>query len=107
MEGNEEMTSVKKSKLPLYISIGIVLLLVLGYFLIPSVQEFFEEAWSALTSGDKQQTRQWVSQFGFWGPVMIVVVMILQMFLLVIPTPVLMVVSILAYGPFWGVRALR
>lgn len=102
MDAPEETTSVKKSKLPLYISVGIIVLVVLSYFFIPSVQQFMEEAWSALTSGDKQRTQQWVSQFGFWGPVMIVVVMVLQMFLLVVPTPVLMVVSILAYGPYWG-----
>jgi len=97
-----ETTSVKQSKLPLYISLSIIALVVLCYFFVPSVQEFLDTAWEALTSGDDQKTRAWVSQFGFWGPFFIILAMIVQMFLIVIPTPVLMVVSIIAYGPIWG-----
>ncbi|AHM60496.1 hypothetical protein D770_11195 [Flammeovirgaceae bacterium 311] len=97
-----EIHSVKKSKAPLYISIGIVLALVLSYFLIPGVQDFFSEAWSVLTSDDEQRIKNWVGQFGMLGPVVIIIAMVAQMFLLVIPTPLLMVVSVLAYGPIFG-----
>lgn len=97
-----ETTDIKQSKTPLYISAGIIVLLILTYFFVPSVNAFMEEGWQVLTSGDEQRTRIWVSQFGWRGPLIIVAAMILQMFLLVIPTPVLMVVAILAYGPFWG-----
>ena len=97
-----ETTSVKQSKLPLYISVGIIALVVLSYFFIPSVQEFLDNAWAALSSGDDKKTEAWVSQFGFWGPFFIVLAMIVQMFLIVIPTPILMVVAIVAYGPVWG-----
>lgn len=97
-----EAPSVKQSKLPLYISLGIILAVILSYFFIPSVQDFFNNAWTALSSGDDQKTQAWVSQFGFWGPILIIVAMIVQMFLIVIPTPILMVVAIVAYGPVWG-----
>lgn len=97
-----EAPSVKQSKLPLYISIGIVAAVILSYFLIPSVKEFLDEAWTALSSGDDRKTEAWVSQFGYWGAVFIVLAMVVQMFLIVIPTPVLMVVSVIAYGPVWG-----
>src|SRR5690606_29640361 len=97
-----ETTSVKQSKLPLYISLSIIALVVLCYFFVPSVQEFLDTAWEALTSGDDQKARAWVSQFGPWGPFFIILAMIVQMFLIVIPAPVLMVVSIIAYGPIWG-----
>ncbi|UII19360.1 TVP38/TMEM64 family protein [Fulvivirga ligni] len=93
---------VKKSKLPLIISIGLVAAVVCCYFFIPSVNEFFKEAWDVLLSEDKERTRQWVDQFGAFGPIVIIITMILQMFLLVIPSPLLMVVSVLAYGPWWG-----
>ncbi|MFD2518760.1 TVP38/TMEM64 family protein [Salinimicrobium flavum] len=95
-------TSVKKSKAPLYISIGIIAALLLSYFFIPQVQSFMNNGWSALTSGDEQVTRQWVSQFGWFGPLVIILTMIVQMFLIVIPTPILMVVAIIAYGPILG-----
>lgn len=97
-----EVPSVKKSKIPLYISVGIIAALLLSYFFIPSFQDFVSTAWSAITSGQEKKTQDWVSQFGFWGPVVIIMVMILQMFLIVIPTPILMVVAILAYGPVKG-----
>lgn len=94
--------SVKKSKAPLYISLGLIAAVVLCYFFIPQVQEFLNEAWSVLSSGDEKRTEQWVSQFGWFGPALIILVMILQMFLIVIPTPILMVVAVVAFGGFWG-----
>jgi uncharacterized membrane protein YdjX (TVP38/TMEM64 family) len=97
-----ESPTVKQSKAPLYISIAVVAAIVLSYFFIPEVKEFLSNGWEVLTSGDEERTRQWVSQFGYFGPVVIILGMVLQMFLLVIPTPVLMVVTILAYGPVIG-----
>ncbi|MBL3655243.1 TVP38/TMEM64 family protein [Fulvivirga sediminis] len=99
---DEENASVKKSKLPLILSVGLVVAVVLCYFLIPDVKQFCQEAWNVLLSEDKEKTSKWVSQFGAFGPVVIVLAMIVQMFLIVIPSPLLMVVSVLAYGPWWG-----
>src|SRR5690606_22683733 len=95
-------TSSKKSKLPLYLSLLFVAILVVCYFIIPSVNDFFNEAWNVLTSDDEARVKKWVEGFGWLGPVVIVLAMILQMFLLVIPTILLMIVAILAYGPIWG-----
>lgn len=97
-----ESPTVKQSKAPLYISLAVVAAIVLSYFFIPQVQSFMTEAWNVLTSGDKERTREWVSQFGYMGPIIIILAMILQMFLLVIPTPILMVVTVVAYGPIIG-----
>lgn len=92
----------KKSKAPLFISLGIVAAIMLAYFFIPAVNDFLQQAWNVLTSNDEERINKWVAQFGFWGPFIIVLIMILQMFLIVIPTPVLMMVTIIAYGPVWG-----
>lgn len=102
MEETIESTSVKKSKAPLYISISIVVLILAAYFLIPQAQEVIDEAWDTLSSGDEVRIENWVSQFGWIGPLVIILAMILQMFLLIIPTIALMVVSVIAYGPIWG-----
>lgn len=91
-----------QSKWPLYLSMLLVATLVLLYFIVPSVQQFFTNAWEVLSSGDEQRISKWVNQFGFWGPLVIVMAMIAQMFLLVIPTPLLMVVTVVAYGPWAG-----
>ncbi|WP_029036868.1 TVP38/TMEM64 family protein [Salinimicrobium xinjiangense] len=98
--------SVKQSKAPLYISLTIIAAIILSYFFIPEVREFLSNGWSALTSGDEERTREWVAQFGWFGPLVIILTMILQMFLIVIPTPILMVVTILAYGPVIGALIL-
>lgn len=97
-----ETSSVKQSKLPLYISAAIVISVVLAYFFIPGVQSWLSEAWNVLTSDDNERIKAWVGNFGWFGPVVLVLTMIAQMFLLVIPTIALMVVSVLAYGPIWG-----
>ncbi|HSI68976.1 MAG TPA: TVP38/TMEM64 family protein [Gillisia sp.] len=102
MDEKNESASVKKSKAPLYISISILIVILAAYFFIPQVQDFMQEAWAALSSGDEERIEQWVSQFGYIGPLVIILAMVLQMFLLIIPTLALMVVSILAYGPWWG-----
>lgn len=99
---SDEELSVKQSKAPLYTSLGIVLGIVLAYFFIPAVQDFLKNTWDVFTSGDGSRAQVWVDQFGFWGPLIVVIAMVLQMFLIVIPSPLLMVMTIMAYGPIWG-----
>lgn len=94
--------TVSKNKLPLYISAGIIAAVVLSYFLIPGVNQFMTKAFSVLTSGSEQKVNDWVAQFGFWGPIVIILAMTIQMFLIVIPSPILIGVAILGYGAVWG-----
>lgn len=91
-----------QNKLPLYFSIGVVVILIALYFFVPDVQEFFKEAWEVLTSDDEKRIKEWVEGFGWLGPIVLIFAMIAQLFLLVIPSVLLMIVTILAYGPIWG-----
>ena len=102
MSKSDKESKSKKSKLPLIISIVLLGGLVLCYFFIPAVEKEINTAWEVLTSQDEERTKKWVDQFGFWGPVIIVITMVAQMFLIIIPTPFLMVASVLAYGAYWG-----
>jgi len=79
-----------------------VILLIVSYFVIPGIREFVHEAYYVLLSDDRAEIRAWVSQLGFWGPLFIIVTMVVQIFLFFMPSPVLMVISVLAYGPIWG-----
>jgi uncharacterized membrane protein YdjX (TVP38/TMEM64 family) len=82
---------------------GIILIgAVLSYFLIPSAGDFANEAYSVLMSEDEREISQWVGQLGIWGPIIFIIAMVLQLFLLIVPSPLLMVVAVLAYGPVWG-----
>lgn len=99
----KEREEKRKQSIWVFIVSGAVILgLVLSYFFIPGVNEFMSNAYDVLTSDDKQRIKEWVSGFGFWGPLVIIAAMVIQMFLIVVPSPLLMVVSTLAYGPWWG-----
>lgn len=92
----------KESRWPLIGSICIIGCLVTLYFVVPDFRQGVDEGWSVLTSGDETRISRWVGQFGFWGPCFIMFAMVAQMFLLVINVVALMLVAIVAYGPFWG-----
>ena len=72
------------------------------YWISPAYHNFVNEAWAVLTSDDRARIEQWVGQFGWWGPLVIVLLMVLQMFLFVAPSWLLMVIAVLAFGPVWG-----
>jgi uncharacterized membrane protein YdjX (TVP38/TMEM64 family) len=92
----------RSSRLPLLISFGIIGSLVACYFLWPAFQQQMQAAWAALRSGEQQRVAAWVQQFGYWGPVVLVLAMVAQMFLVVINNALLILVAVLAYGPWWG-----
>jgi uncharacterized membrane protein YdjX (TVP38/TMEM64 family) len=94
--------TARSSRLPLYVSVAIIAPLVAAYFLWPAFQEGLQEGWAVLRTGDQAKVAAWVAQFGYWGPVLVVVVMVAQMFLVVINNALLILVSILAYGPWRG-----
>ena len=98
----EAQEDIKQSKWPLFITAGIIALLILSYFVFPGFQSNVKEAWDVLTSGDEMRISTWVEQFGFWGPIFIILAMVAQMFLVVVNVVALMLVAIIAYGPIWG-----
>ncbi|KAA2243575.1 TVP38/TMEM64 family protein [Chitinophaga agrisoli] len=94
--------SPKPSKLPLFVSIGLLVALAICYWQIPGFRHALQDAWRMLTNDNEKEFRQWISQFGFAGPVILVLVMVVQMFLFVIPNVLVMMIAINGYGPFWG-----
>ena len=92
-----------KLQIAIYAVSGLIVVGLVGaYFLIPSFQSGVQEAYTVVTSGDNQRITQYVRQFGFWGPLVVVLIMTVQMFLIVVPSWLLMIISVLAYGPWWG-----
>ncbi|MGB6035866.1 MAG: TVP38/TMEM64 family protein [Cryomorphaceae bacterium] len=91
-----------QSKKPLIISAVVIAALIGSYFLIPAVQSFTNEAYEVLLSDDNERISTWVDELGAMGPAFIVLAMVAQMFLLVVPSPLIMIVAILAYGPIYG-----
>jgi|SRR5690606_10699256 len=92
----------KTSRLPLFISLGILLLLAVFYFVFPAFRSSIIEVYNILTSGDRKYIKNWVSGFGIIGPAVLIAAMVVQMFLFVVPNILLMIIAILCYGPFGG-----
>lgn len=87
-----------------FILSGILLAgLVALYFFHPEFQEQVKEAWRVLRSEDEKQIQEYVEQFGIWGPIAIVVFIILQMFLIIFPSWLPIIVGVMAYGFWWGI----
>jgi uncharacterized membrane protein YdjX (TVP38/TMEM64 family) len=99
---NSKATDHQTSRLPLILSLSILAGLILSYFIFPGYKQGIDEAFEVLTSEDPKLIREWVSQFGAWGPVVLVLTMVFQMFLFFIPNILLILISILSYGPVWG-----
>ena len=83
-------------------SASLLLGLLLAYFVLPGFQDFIHTSYQILSSGDRQRISEYVQGFGAWGPAIIIVTMVVQMFLIVVPSWLLMIVAVLAYGAVRG-----
>ena len=91
-----------QSRLTWLIPVGLLALGVLLYFVWPGFQNSVNAATSILLSGDRQRLEAWVEGFGAWGPIVIILLMVLQTVVAFIPSVIIMVVTVLAFGPLWG-----
>jgi uncharacterized membrane protein YdjX (TVP38/TMEM64 family) len=92
----------KQNKSPLFVGLGLLAILVGGYFIFPGFHEGVNEAFDVITSEDQDRIQQWVKRFGLLGPIVLVFAMTIQMFLLIVPNILLFMISIICYGPVWG-----
>lgn len=53
-----------------------------------------------LWNEDHEEIQAYFKEYGLWGPLVIIIFIVLQMFLLVFPTWIPIIVAVLAYG-FW------
>jgi uncharacterized membrane protein YdjX (TVP38/TMEM64 family) len=72
------------------------------YFLIPEFKEGVNEAFNTLTGDDQEKIQRWVKKFGILGPIVLILAMAFQMFLLIVPNILLFAIAIVCYGPVWG-----
>jgi uncharacterized membrane protein YdjX (TVP38/TMEM64 family) len=89
-------------KTPIIVYGSLIVAFVALYFTLPQFREEVDTAFDVLTGEDEERIQNWVSTFGVFGPVVIIVGMVLQMFLFVVPNILLMMIAIVSYGPVWG-----
>lgn len=102
MNNSPSAANVNGSSTQVYITGAIIVLLGFLYFLSPDVRILFNDGWTALLSGERRQITIWLNSYGWLGPSILILAMVAQMFLLLVPSIALIVVSIFAYGPFMG-----
>jgi uncharacterized membrane protein YdjX (TVP38/TMEM64 family) len=102
MTGRHNKPGFFRENWPLLLSGTILVLLVGGYFIFPFYREGVDRAYDVITSKNEDRIRDWVRSFGLLGPVVLVLIMVLQMFLLFVPNILVMMIAIIMYGPFWG-----
>lgn len=88
--------------LSIFIVLGLTGMLVACYFLFPSFQNFLDEMFQIIISGDEQRITTYFKSFGAWGPILFAIITVLQMFLIVFPIWIPMIVAVLAYGWLTG-----
>jgi len=91
-----------RSKLPLIIAFSIVSILVACYFIFPGFKNGLNEIFNVLISKDEKKIESWIQKFGIAGPLVLILVMMVQMFLFVVPNILVMIIAIVIYGPVWG-----
>lgn len=84
------------------VPLGLLAAAGLAYALLPGFRSFANELFGVLTSGDQDRIQGWVQGFGPWGLAVLVGILVLQPFLIVVPSAALMIVAVLAYGPLQG-----
>ncbi len=87
---------------PVFIYLSLAVAFAVSYFFIPEFKQQIDTAADVLTGEDDERIQRWVSTFGVFGPVIIILGMMLQMFLFVIPNVLLMMIAIVSYGPVCG-----
>lgn len=84
------------------VPVGLLVALVLAYFVWPAYQDFAQQAYDVFSSGDRTRIEEWVRGFGAWGFAVLMGLMLLQTILAFLPSLLLMVVAVLSYGPLLG-----
>lgn len=89
--------------LPILLALLLLAMALAGsYFVFPGFKERIDWVYGLLSSGNQQAIQAWVASLGWFGPLSIVALMIAQTLVSVVPMALVMLVSVLAFGPVFG-----
>ena len=85
---------------------GVLLLMALvagsGYLVSDTMRAETRELIAVLASGDQARLRDYLHQFGAWGPIVSIHLMVLQVLVAPIPASVVQLANGIVYGQVWG-----
>lgn len=88
--------------LPWVIVLAVALLVALAALVLAPVRAEILEIFHVMTSGDQQRIRDYLRGYGALGPIVSVVLMMLQVVFTPIPASVVQLANGVVYGKFWG-----
>ena len=88
--------------LPYGIFVGLLLAAGASYLLSDAVRIHAHDLVAALTSGDQARLREELRQYGAWGPIVSVNLMVLQVMVAPVPASVVQLANGVVYGQLWG-----
>ena len=80
----------------------VVAALCLAYALSDGFRTVLRHAYETFASGDSGRIGAWREQQGAWGPVLLYALALLQTVIPVLPSILVMIAAVVAYGPAWG-----
>jgi len=99
----ERYTLPRSSRvLPILLALLLGSALVGSYLVFPGLKSRIDEVYSLLSTGNQQAIQAWVVGLGWFGPFSIIGLMIAQTLVSVVPMALVMLVSVLAFGPVFG-----
>lgn len=88
--------------LPWLVILSVLVVLASIYGLSGSFSTLVDEAWAVAASGDQQRIRDYLKEWGAWGPVASVLLMLLQGIFAPIPASLIQLANGVVFGVFWG-----
>jgi uncharacterized membrane protein YdjX (TVP38/TMEM64 family) len=86
----------------IWVYLGILAALIGVYLFVPPVNAFANEAYRLFVNDDRAAIQDFVSSLGVAGPLLLIGMMIAQTIVTAIPMIVVLIVSVVAYGPVYG-----
>ncbi|APX73347.1 hypothetical protein BTM29_06210 [Companilactobacillus allii] len=91
-----------QSKISLVVTITFLVLLVVGYYVIPGYHDFINKMSVMLAKLDIKAIRDYIESFGVWGPLISTFLMIFQSILAPLPAFILTFANAYLYGWYFG-----
>lgn len=82
--------------------IGVLVVVIIGYFFLPGMQDFFENGFLYLWHHDFEGLRQFVLSYGLWAPACSIILMTLQSLVPVVPGLALTITNAWIFGWQYG-----
>lgn len=93
---------MKKPNIPAITSFLALLVILLFYFFDSSFQHWSDKAYEVFATGDIHHIKKFLEQYRDIGYLILLGAFLFQLFLFFVPSVIVMSLSIMMYGPFWG-----